>query len=167
MMQTGGQELLGVAAKLEHIVGILRRLDAGHSKGAASVDALLDRRDGITDLVARIENRFRVTGGAMVDYARAVADIQSTTVDMLSYARNAVEDRAHSLRLAREAAAEALAHAGSEADREYWLGQERRHRGAVAEYDETIRVAVRVVAEQVNQWEQVSRHTQSEVSCFL
>ena len=78
-----------MADQISHCAQSLRALEAGASRGADSVAALLEARDEIVDQVGAMEARYRQAGDALEEYAVVLDRAQSESLQAWYAARDA------------------------------------------------------------------------------
>lgn len=78
-----------LADQISHCAQSLRALEAGASRGADSVAALLEARDEIVDQVGAMEARYRQAGAALEEYAVVLDRAQSESLQAWYAARDA------------------------------------------------------------------------------
>ena len=78
-----------MADQISHCAQSLRALEAGASRGADSVAALLEARDEIVDQVGVMEARYRQAGAALEEYAVVLDRAQSESLQAWYAARDA------------------------------------------------------------------------------
>lgn len=78
-----------LADQISHCAQSLRALEAGASRGADSVAALLEARDEIVDQVGVMEARYRQAGAALEEYAVVLDRAQSESLQAWYAARDA------------------------------------------------------------------------------
>lgn len=78
-----------MADQISHCAQSLRALEAGVSRGADSVAALLEARDEIVDQVGAMEARYRQAGAALEEYAVVLDRAQSESLQAWYAARDA------------------------------------------------------------------------------
>ena len=100
VVRDGGQHYVSVADSMRNAAAALRALHGGATSGSESVKALLEDCQKVRDDVAKVENRYREAGHALVDYAGALDRAQATTLQALSAAAYAKEEAGDARRLA-------------------------------------------------------------------
>lgn len=88
-VRAGAVSWTALADQISHCAQSLRALEAGASRGADSVAALLEARDEIVDQVGVMEARYRQAGAALEEYAVVLDRAQSESLRAWYAARDA------------------------------------------------------------------------------
>ena len=88
-VRAGAVSWTALADQISHCAQSLRALEAGASRGADSVAALLEARDEIVDQVGVMEARYRQAGAALEEYAVVLDRAQSESLQAWYAARDA------------------------------------------------------------------------------
>ena len=88
-VRAGAVSWTALADQISHCAQSLRALEAGASRGADSVAALLEARDEIVDQVGVMEARYRQAGVALEEYAVVLDRAQSESLQAWYAARDA------------------------------------------------------------------------------
>ena len=88
-VRAGAVSWTALADQISHCAQSLRALEAGASRGADSVAALLEARDEIVDQVGAMEARYRQAGAALEEYAVVLDRAQSESLRAWYAARDA------------------------------------------------------------------------------